>query len=260
MGRLAISTVCGLALSLLLGSSGTTAHADQPGNSLLSSKVIGGTLISDRNSPVVLRTESWSCTGTLIAPKVILTASHCVKDQMPGPVIKPSRMVAFFNGRRFSVARIKVHRQSDLVNDPNRLQDLALLFLKKKIPTKPVPILLSRDLTKGDLVRIVGFGESHDLYAGELHEGYAHVDDIRGNLIRIKIKQNESSACIGDSGGPILSRYLDANGMEHSGIVGTVLGGDSKECRVGESGYYTRLQTSSATSFILKNVPGVQLQ
>ena len=93
---------------------------------------------------------------------------------------------------------------------------------------------------------------------GELHEGYAHVDKIFGNIFRIK--QDESTACVGDPGGPVILKYVDAKGMERSGIVGTGLGGDSQECRVGESGYYTRLQTSSATSFILKHAPGVVVQ
>ena len=261
MDRLKLSFLGGIALGLSLASSPTGAHAGPLGNQGVSPKIIGGSVISDRNSPVVLlETDVATCTGTLIAPKVVLTASHCVKDTFPGPVITPSRIKVVFNGRRIGVTRIMTHRQSNLVNDPNRLQDLALLFLKKKVQTNPVPILLSRDLSQGDLIRLVGYGESYDFHTGALHEGYAHVDQIWKKFIRIKIKQGESSACVGDSGGPVISKYVDANGVEHSGLVGTVFGGDSEECRVGESAYYTRLQTSTAASFILHNVPGVEVQ
>jgi len=103
------------------------------------------------------------CSGTLIAPNVVLTARHCVKAHVDAPsfcdgfytddpitpnpfYVTTSPSVASGNPRWYAVERVEVPAATALCTE-----DIALLFLKHDIPrheARPVGINVRRDLAK----------------------------------------------------------------------------------------------------------------
>ena len=98
---------------------------------------------------------SSNCTGTLIAPQVVLTAAHCVALAVP--------TVAFFGsqpngpGARVAIASVMYHPGFDFVSMDD---DIGVAFLET--PARASPVAFSRGgapaPVAGSVVRVVGFG------------------------------------------------------------------------------------------------------
>lgn len=251
-----------LAFQLVVGIPYQTGIAQSLPRHDINGRVVNGNPVSAKNSPVVkLLIAGESCTGSMIAPNVVLTAAHCVKRTALSSslkTVKTSKVFVKFNGKLSAVARIKVHPLAGA--NEESYHDLALVYLKKKLAVAPIRILLSRDVKVGDRVKIHGYGRSFDDFEGRLHEGYAHIDAVSDINLMITIKTSEATGCHGDSGGPVTMSYTDDTGIVHSGIVGITSGSSGDLCEVGETGYYARVQAPSLLSFITTNVPEVKVE
>lgn len=109
------------------------------------------------------------CSGTLIAPKYILTANHCIKDQYEvvdhdaigadGKVTKEKIRIArpgtvsqiFFSGP----AEVQKNSYVFKIKSTDSALDLALLELQTKIPNEPAELSCTY-LSRGDTVFAVG--------------------------------------------------------------------------------------------------------
>jgi MYXO-CTERM domain-containing protein len=162
------------------------------------------------------------CTGTLVHPRLVITAGHCV-EPMTGLV--PST-VAFGEDaeRPAAVAGVDTcvwHPDYELVAGPGRPQvfnDLAYCVLADPVvglPIVPVAIGCEADaIEPGVPTAIVGFGASE----GGVENGQPwaegsgrkrhttqtieSIDEPYGKAI--VVGDGNSSACLGDSGGPVL--------------------------------------------------------
>lgn len=192
--------------------------------------IIGGVI--DRDDPAVVRMSarqgsiSWGCTGSLIAPSVVLTAAHCVED-----VDSRTSIDVFFgtfsdssSGRWEPVSAYSI---DPLYNTRNigAGHDIALLFLADPV-LDIAPVVFNRaPLTpdmRGARVRIVGFGNTN----GWSGTGSGTKRQVTTSLNYwddgiINVGETGRATCQGDSGGPT---FLMINGVETT--IGTTSFGD----------------------------------
>ena len=216
--------------------------------------VVGGTPVSPGEWPdavAVLGTRG-TCSGTLIAPDVVLTAGHCTE-------ITPVRIVAGATsytqgGQTVGVARVISYP------DWATSYDAAVLVLAQPV-VGIAPRALASECTfdgfsRGTPVRLVGFGLTDPSGTGDntmLREATADVDDptcMGGRGCRASLAPGGEfvagggnvNSCFGDSGGPV---YLDTpDGAVAIGAVSRGVDGASSPC--GGGGIYVRTDKLAA--------------
>jgi hypothetical protein len=142
-----------------------------------------------------------TCTGTLLAPRVVLTAAHCVDRRGTGlEVLFGAEIGTPVESRR--VAEVSVHPD---FADATNANDVALLLLDRDTTITPVVTAAQAidGAAVGASVRIVGFGTTGEVPAslGVKREGMAIVSEVDATSFRTAA--GPSMTCQGDSGGPV---------------------------------------------------------
>jgi endonuclease G len=192
------------------------------------------------------------CTGTLVAPTVVLTAGHCY-DRTGVPVLPDSVLIGTSSlgrpdeGETIPIARGYVYPNSSTT------EDLAVLILARPSTRPPRQIVdgwARVDLVNGAAISLVGFGaidRAGAVYINQLQEATTTITDVDCSASpgcrRAAQPAGELGAggmgvdtCPGDSGGPL---YLSTR-------YGAVLAGltarsyDNARFPCSEGGIYVR--------------------
>jgi endonuclease G len=216
-------------------------------------EVIGGTNAPAGKWPdavAVLFGGQQGCTGTLIAPTVVITAGHCNDTQLTSVLVGTASLARPGDGET-----IAVHRRIEFPNSQTT-EDITILVLAKASRFEPRKIASGWarfDVKNGARVQIVGYGAVNaqaNQFKDELQEASTTITDAdcveRPGCNASVSPGGELGAggmgidtCPGDSGGPL---YLTTSyGDFLAGVTSRAYDDATVECRDG--GIYARPDT-----------------
>lgn len=258
MPRLAVVLALTAAPALAAASTSGGGSSD-PELGTISQPVVGGTMVPPGKWPdaVAVLGAKGTCSGTLIAPDVVLTAGHCSGIEASEVVIDSTNYNAS-GGQRRKVARITAYP------DYQKSYDIAVVVLDSPVDGIAPRTIASKCTYAGfsadTTVHLVGFGLAQADGGGTnttLREAMAPVldpDCSGGNGCRDGASPDGefvaggggADSCFGDSGGPV---YLDTErGPVLIASVSRGLAGNPEPC--GGAGIYVR--TDKLVSWIEK--------
>jgi hypothetical protein len=212
---------------------------------------------------------TFACTGTVVAPRIVLTAGHCVEDIESG-AITPASGYAMATGIA-NLAQVKKPNISQVSQalvypgfKPSQLRgDAGLLILKAPVAAPALPLATAADnalLDPGTPISIAGWGltdaEAKEVPA-QLQTGSSVIQGSEYckhqsalyypfysptlQLCAVDTLNHAVSGCYGDSGGPAIAHRADGSPVE-VGIVST--GGPG--CSPSLPNIFTRVDQVSA--------------
>lgn len=196
---------------------GTSSTTDSP-----EAVVLKGHRDKGDAAVVMMSSNMMTCTGTVIAPKYVLTAAHCVGAN--GDLRSHSVHVDGIKVVRFHVPDGAVEE-----TERNRWDhDVAVLELATPTSITPIPVNFdAAALDDIDAIRTVGFGRSgtNNDDSGVKRNGVARVTHGTNFIDTVP---GTGGICYGDSGGPALA---DVGGRET--IIGVTSHVSQHECERG---------------------------
>ncbi len=181
--------------------------------------IVGGTFV-DREDPLynVMTKILFShddgtyglCSGTLVHPRFVLTAAHCLIDHVDGPVDPSSVQLA--SGQALSIEGVHVHPKYDPSQRFNRY-DIALIEVTAPSALKFAILGKSGETpSKGSKTFVAGYGRTSYDTADRL----PRLKKLEAEVMQTDFSDSEqlifngadTGTCFGDSGGP----FYEQNG------------------------------------------------
>ncbi len=201
--------------------------------------------------------RSWFCTGTLIHPRVVVSAEHCIFRTVGQ--LSPNS-IAIGVDAQSDVQPAHIVRVSRIIK--HQTEDIALFILHQPAPVAPVQRATTAEVAAADRVELVGFGNTDP--AGSVGFGTKRQVNVPMNVVRKSPKENLSQAeallgfnsftefvagrkgsrqdsCKGDSGGPAYV-FVD-NTRKLAGATSRATDEANDVC--GDGGVYVRVDAVS---------------
>jgi MYXO-CTERM domain-containing protein len=204
--------------------------------SSVSAAVVGGETVEACVWPSTVSVNAWgSCTGTLIHPRVVTTAAHCIEE---------GRSLIHFGANRNTPGAFSVEARCEVGADgskgANTSRDWAYCILPEdervaQIPVTPplVGCEAERFLKPGTEAWVVGFGTTSAKGGGAGTKRQVSVLVNQLNKVApgtIDIGDAEQGACHGDSGGPLYVHLQDGEHDWGYRVAGSVSGAGARAC------------------------------
>ena len=176
------------------------------------------------------------CTGEIVAPKVVLTASHCLSEATLGFQLRQVQVI--------TAPDIATASATDTIFATNAFihpefvpatlaNDVAILVLERETSIKPLPIHRAPlEALAGKSGRVVGYGTTKDGDAstyGKKNQTTFEVAQVQPTTFLARTSL-PATQCHGDSGGPAL---LTIDGVETIVGIGWRTVADDAKCNLG---------------------------
>jgi len=241
------------ALLLLASPAAAGASASSHGGRKVGNPKAGASVIGGHNATIskypslafiagVQATAGYACTGTVVAPRVVLTAGHCVEDIASSSIVEPglitvttgvSNLQKITEAQVSTVERVLAYPKFD----PTELHgDAGLLILSAPVEAPPIALATAADASlyePGDELTVAGWGIDDRVTEhapNQLQAGTVPIDEPSGcrsgtkrfypffepkkQFCTLDAPQFHITTCHGDSGGPAIAKRADGTAVE----------------------------------------------
>jgi trypsin len=239
------------------------AAAKDRGGAVAHTSVVGGQTAESGTFPWMAfvidfkgNEEAITCSGTIIAPNLVLTAAHCAVDLETGATSEASGYRVVTGNVDWASSERQVSGVSQVIVFPRYkasptstvvFGDAALLELSTPTTEPAIRLANSAEAKRvrtGTHALVAGWGQTYYgqaeptewlMWAPTVVEG-RRCEGLPGRICAIDFPKFKSGVCHGDSGGPLLEALPQGRGTIEIGVTQAVFG----ECSTRRPDIFTR--------------------